>query len=191
MRASGPGSRHGADQIESSTSHDVGALYAQHAGRVYRWVLRFYAPEEAEEVVHEVFLKVLERIDGFRHDASPMTWLYRLMTNHCLNRRRNETRRCELWREHGDAPWVVPAATADQHTVTYLREFWHALDDEQVTVGLLYFVDGMTHAEIARVVGCSPRTVGNRIEGLRALARAHEHESFDPFTDATSTNEER
>ena len=178
MRTPEPGSRPGkGSEREPCASDDVGALYAQHAARVHRWVLRFYPPEEAEEVVHEVFLKVLERIDGFRRDASPTTWLYRLATNHCLNRRRNEGRRSELWREHGGAPWVVPAATADQHTVTYLREFWRALDDEQVAVGLLYFVDGMTHAEIARVIGCSPRTVGNRIEGLRALARTHEDET--------------
>lgn len=185
MRTPGPVSRRASREPPAG---DVGLLYAQHAARVYRWVLRFYAPEEAEEVVHEIFLKVLERIEGFRHDASPTTWLYRLMTNHCLNRRRNEGRREELWREHGGAPWVVPAATADQHTVTYLREFWRALDDEQVTIGLHYFVDGMTHAEIARIVGCSPRTVGNRIEGLRALAREQEQESAPRRSDQRSTS---
>jgi RNA polymerase sigma-70 factor, ECF subfamily len=173
MREPGVGSR----ARREAPGGDVGMLYAQHARRVHRWVLRFYAPEEAEEVVHEIFLKVLERFDGFRHDASPMTWLYRLVTNHCINRRRDQGRRSELWREHAGAPWVIPAAPVDQHTVAYLREFWRALDDEQVTLGLLYFVDGMTHAEIARVIGCSPRTVGNRIDGLRALARARERQA--------------
>jgi RNA polymerase sigma-70 factor, ECF subfamily len=185
MREAGPQSR----RAPRERSGDVGELYAQHAARVHRWVLRFHAPEEAEEVVHEIFLKVLERIDGFRHDASPTTWLYRLTTNHCLNRRRNEGRRAELWREHAGAPWVVPAASADQHTVTYLREFWRSLDDEQVTIGLLHFVDGMTHAEIARIVGCSPRTVGNRIDALRVLARAHEEEASPPTPGRPTTRE--
>ena len=83
---------------------DVGQLYADHASRVFRWVLRFYPRTEAEEVVHEVFVKALERIESFREDASVTTWLYRLTTNHCLNRLRNENRRAELWREHGLAP---------------------------------------------------------------------------------------
>ena len=32
--------------------------------------------DEAEEVVHEVFMKVIENIDNFRGDASPTTWLW-------------------------------------------------------------------------------------------------------------------
>ena len=34
-----------------------------------------------------------------------------------------------------------------------------------------YFVDGLTHAEIAGIVGVSRRTVGNRIEELTAKMR--------------------
>ena len=149
---------------------DVGSLYAEHAGRVHRWVLRFYPRGEAEEVVHEIFVKVLERIVGFRNDASPTTWLYRMTVNHCLNRKRNEGRRSELWRENGGATWAVPVGPADQDTVTFLRQFWHRLDDELVQIGLNYFIDGMSHAEIARIHGCSPRTVGNRLDRLRRLA---------------------
>ena len=149
---------------------DVGRLYADHAGRVHRWIGRFYPRDEAEEVVHEVFVKVLERIDSFRNDASPTTWLYRLTVDHCLNRLRDSGRRAELWRERG-APWTVPVGPANQDTVTFLRQFWRSLDDELVAIGLHHFVDGMTHAEIARVVGCSARTVGYRIERLRDLAQ--------------------
>ena len=82
---------------------DVGELYHRHAGMVMRRVLRFFPRDEAEEVVHEVFVKVLERIDGFRGDASPTTWLYHLTTNHCINRARDRNRRAALWREHETA----------------------------------------------------------------------------------------
>lgn len=158
---------------------DVGALYADHAKRVFRWVTRFFAPDDAEEVVHEVFLKVLENLEGFRNESSPTTWLYRMTTNHCLNRLRNEGRRDELWRERG-AAWTTPIEPADQDTVTFLRQFWRSLDDEQVAIGVLYFVEGMTHAEIARVRGCSPRTVGNRLDRLRELAlRAAGHQGVE------------
>ena len=64
-----------------------------------------------------------------------------------------------------------PIAAADQETALLLRQIWRSLDDELVEVGIYYFVDAMTHAEIARIVGCSERTVGNRIERLRTTAR--------------------
>lgn len=150
----------------------MGSLYAEHSGRVHRWVLRFFGRGEAEEVVHEVFVKVLERIAGFRQESSPTTWLYRLTVNHCLNRLRNAGRRSALWKEARDASWMTPVAPADQDTVTFLQQFWHQLDDELVAIGIHYFIDGMTHAEIARVVGCSPRTVGNRLERLASTARS-------------------
>jgi len=154
-----------------SQQTDVGRLYAEHSARVLRWTLRFFPRDEAEEVVHEVFVKVLERIEGFRNDASPSTWLYRMTVNHCLNRLRNASRRAELWREQGDAsPWVAQVTQADQDTRTFLQQFWRQLEPDLVAVAFHYFVDGMTHAEIARIHGCSPRTVGNRIDRLRELA---------------------
>src|SRR5438105_3438274 len=87
---------------------DVAKLYAAHAGRVHRWVLRFERALDAEEVVHEIFVKVIERIDRFRAEASPTTWLYRMTTNHCLNRLRDHGRRAELWRLQGETSWAVP-----------------------------------------------------------------------------------
>ena len=151
---------------------DVGALYAEHSGRVHRWVLRFYRRGDAEEVVHEIFLKVLERIEGFRNESSPTTWLYRTTVNHCLNRIRNEGRRATLWQDARNAAWMKPVPPADQDTLAFLNQFWRQLDPELIAIGIHYFVDGMTHAEIARVVGCSARTVGNKLERLRAHAHA-------------------
>lgn len=148
----------------------VASLYAQHAPRVLRWVRRFAVPEP-EELVHEIFVRVLERIDTFRAESSPTTWLYRLTTNACLNHLRDTGRRAELWREHIDgALWTTPTPAADQEVVASFRQLWHRLDDELVEVGVYYFVDAMTHAEIARIVGCSERTVGNRLERLREAA---------------------
>ncbi len=149
---------------------DVDALYREWGPMVYRRILRFYGPEEAEEVLHEVFLKVLENLDGFREDASPSTWLYRIATNHCLNRLRNHKRRRELIAEHGED--LYPSAIGSrQESELLLRQLWKQLPDELLQIGVYYFVDGMTHAEIARILDVSRRTVGNRLKELEELAR--------------------
>ena len=150
---------------------DVAELYRRYAPMVLRRVLRFFPRDEGEEIVHEVFLRVVERGESFRADASPTTWLYRVTTNHCLNRLRDDARRGELWREHG--PWSAPPAIQEpaQEARVRLRDFWGALDDDLLAVCVYYYVDGMSQDEIARVVGCSRATVGNRLAALREHVR--------------------
>lgn len=154
-----------------SRSSIVAELYEKYARLVHRRARRFCSESDAEEVTHEVFLLVLEKIDAFRSEASPATWLYRITTNHCLNRIRNQGRRQELWRERGAD--VAPATTQSpaQEDTLFLRQLWDELPEELLQIGVYYHVDGMTHGEIARVTGLSRRTVGNRLEELGALAR--------------------
>ncbi|MCA9537872.1 MAG: sigma-70 family RNA polymerase sigma factor [Myxococcales bacterium] len=151
---------------------DVDALYRQYAGMVLRRARRFFAnPAEAEEVTHEVFLRVIERQASFRAEASPSTWLYRVTTNLCLNKLRDRGRRQAALDLNADLPWLLPSGPADQETLMFLERLWHELDDEALSIGVAYFVDGMTHDEIARVQGVSRRTIGNRIDDLRHRAR--------------------
>lgn len=41
--------------------------------------------EEAEDVLQDAFMKVLNNINTFRFDSSFSTWLYRIVVNSCLN----------------------------------------------------------------------------------------------------------
>jgi RNA polymerase sigma-70 factor (ECF subfamily) len=157
--------------VMPGTAPDIESLYRDYAGLVYRRVLRFYSREEAEEVLQEVFLRAMTRLDGFRGDSSPATWLYQLTTRYCLNRIRNERRRRDLWVEQGEWAAGPTASAANQEAATFLRRFWQSLDEEMLEIGVAYLVDGMTHADIAAQVGCSRRTVGNRLEALQRLAR--------------------
>lgn len=157
-------------QAVSERSLDVGALYAQYAPLVMRRVLRFVPQSEAEEVVHEVFVKVLEHAHTFRAEAAPSTWLYRMTTNHCLNRVRNQSRREALWREHGGL-WDRAGTPDEAETVVFVRQFWRDLPEDLVDVATYYYVDGLTHAEIARILDVSRRTIGNRLARLESLAK--------------------
>ena len=151
---------------------DPGELYTRYGGVVLRRIRRFYNQEEALDVLQEVFVRAIEKAPSFRGDCAPTTWLYQLTTRYCLNRLRNEGRRRELWLEQGDLFWSQPVTQPGQEGRALLRELWRSLDEELVMIGIYYFVDGMSHAEIARRVGCSRRTVGNRLDELQRQARA-------------------
>ena len=157
---------HRAAPRKTDDAHDVETLHARYGPMIYRRVLRFFSGDEAKEAYQEVFLLVLEKIGTFRADASPSTWLYRLTTNHCLNRLRIHGRRAELLRENRGALWQPATAAPSQEAATFLREVWQRLPEELAAVGVHYYVDGMTHAEIARVLGVSRRTAGNRVKEL-------------------------
>src|ERR1700690_1516268 len=43
------------------------------------------SPEDARDVFQEAFLRVFRSIDSFRFDCSFHTWLYRIVTNICLD----------------------------------------------------------------------------------------------------------
>jgi RNA polymerase sigma-70 factor (ECF subfamily) len=149
---------------------DVGEMYRRYRGLVYRRIRRFYSGDEAEEVLQEVFVRVLSTPSGFQGDSSPSTWLYQLTTRHCLNRLRDAKRRKELLDTFGEPTWSVGRASPDTEARVFLEELWATLDPELAEIGTYYFVDGMPHHEIARVLGVSRRTVGNRLATLQQIA---------------------
>ncbi len=141
---------------------------------VLRRARRFFDQHEAEEVVHEVFVRVIERLDGFRAASSPATWLYRVTTNHCLNRLRNSGRRAELLAQHQGVIPGVGSQRADQESQAVLRDLWRTLDPELARIGIYYHLDGMTHDDIAKVLGVSAATVRNRLKAIVEHARLAE-----------------
>ena len=53
------------------------SLYQKYAGKVYGFSRRFLGDEQhAEDVVQEVFLRVVESAGAFKHEARFTTWAY-------------------------------------------------------------------------------------------------------------------
>jgi RNA polymerase sigma-70 factor, ECF subfamily len=53
------------------------------------------SPEDARDVYQEAFLRVYRNLDNFRFDCSFHTWLYRIVTNICLDQLRKRKVRKE------------------------------------------------------------------------------------------------
>jgi RNA polymerase sigma-70 factor (ECF subfamily) len=52
-------------------------------------------PEDARDIYQEAFLKVYKNLDRFRFECSFYTWLYRIVTNVCLDQMRRRSSRPE------------------------------------------------------------------------------------------------
>src|SRR4249920_659499 len=89
-------------------------------------------PEDARDVYQEAFLKVYRNLHRFRFECSFYTWLYRIVTNVCLDHLRRRQARPE-----DQAPELHPAKYEDGGTDFFerQREYRPALDPERHLVG--------------------------------------------------------
>jgi RNA polymerase sigma-70 factor (ECF subfamily) len=68
-------------------------LYARYGAMVRRRARAILGEEQsALDAMQEVFVRALSERESYRGDASPVTWLYRITTNLCLNRVRDRAR---------------------------------------------------------------------------------------------------
>src|SRR5205085_2185952 len=72
----------------------IEVLYRQYGPLVLGRARRLLGNDQAaDDALQEVFVRVVRGYDAFRREASPVTWLYRITTNYCLNLLRDSARR--------------------------------------------------------------------------------------------------
>ncbi|HVS89350.1 MAG TPA: sigma-70 family RNA polymerase sigma factor [Candidatus Acidoferrum sp.] len=113
------------------------AAFEQLVRRYDRDVLRLALklmkrPEDARDVYQEAFLKVYRNLHRFRFECSFYTWLYRIVTNVCLDQLRRRQARPE-----DQAPEVSGARHDEGITDFFERQREHrpTLDPERRLVG--------------------------------------------------------
>jgi RNA polymerase sigma factor (sigma-70 family) len=147
----------------------VDAIYREHGHVVLRRATRLLGSEdEGREALQELFASLVERPEQFSHKSAITTWLYSATTHLCLNRLRDKRTRARLLEERGRA--LEPGAPPGADHALLVRQLLSSLPAELATAAVYYYVDEMTHEEIARVLGCSRRHVGNLLERLRDTA---------------------
>ena len=154
--------------MDSSAVDQLYRAYGPAVLRRARAILR--DEEQARDVMQEAFIQAIEVGNGFRGDASPMTWMYRITTNLCLNRIRDHGRRSRLLAENARLDEVaLEVAPDDRLTLTAILR---SVPEHLREIAVYHYVDRMSHEEIAGIIGTSRRTVGNRLEEFKRIARA-------------------
>lgn len=152
------------------TRDEVQRLYAQFAPVVFRRARVLLARDaDAWDVVQEVFEKMLTHGAGFRGEARPMTWVYRVTTNLALNHLRSRKLREPIL----TVVPVEPAEGVDQVEARQLLSKWlGVLEERELEVAALLYIDGLTQQEVADVLGLSRKTIVREVEALRQKLEA-------------------
>lgn len=122
----------------------------------------------AADAVQEVFLRVLRERGSFRGEGSPLRWIYRITTNHCLNVLRDARRQQQLLEAKVRPVDAVDLPIAE--TRATLGWVLARLPGELSEVAVYFYIDEMSLDEIAELLSVSRRTVAYRLRDFRELA---------------------
>jgi RNA polymerase sigma-70 factor (ECF subfamily) len=146
------------------------ALYTRHTERLYATALRItHEPDIAADVVHDAWVRAVERAGRFEHRATFRTWLTGILIN-CIRERRRD-----------DAPLALAADVTDTLAAPLVVDSdADALDLDAAIAALslgfrqvlvLHDVEGFTHDEIARMLGIATGTSKSQLARARQRVR--------------------
>ena len=121
--------------------------------------------EDAVDVVHALFVDLIPRWDR----SMDLPYLYRAVTNRCLNVLRDRSNRARLLEREGAAAAPVGRVKLEDQIVGVglLAALADRLDDDHMQVLVARFVDDMTQEEIAEQMKLSRKTIGKRLDRIR------------------------
>ena len=122
------------------------SLYRTHASRLksIAWHL-LGNPEDAEDAVHEAFLKVYRGVKGFEGHSAIGTWMCRVLINTCYDVARKRKREPE-------AVQTEPAEASRAPLKAALESALGRIHPSHRMVFLLFEVEGLKHSEIASIL---------------------------------------
>ncbi|MEH2471068.1 RNA polymerase sigma-70 factor (ECF subfamily) [Nitrobacteraceae bacterium AZCC 2161] len=165
-------------------------LVERHIDRAFGIALRIVGSRaDAEDVVQDTMLKVWTHRGRWQHGRAKFsTWLYRVVTNRCIDlHRRPRTDNVDAVPEPADAqPDVVSTMQRDE--VTHMLEnAMQRLPEQQRVAVILSYHENMSNGEIAEVMDTTVSAVESLLkrgrQQLRDLLRRHEPDIRHSFTD--------
>ena len=170
-----------------AAGHDAALsdLMDRHSERLYHYLLRSLQNEaEAGDLAEETFVRVYQHRDRFNPKQKFSTWLYAIAANLVRDRFRWRSRHPEISmqasEDTSDSDWTgrLPdpspspgEALEREERAARIREAVGALPEDIRTPLLLSEYEGLSHAEIAQVVGGSSKAVEMRIYRARQQLR--------------------
>jgi len=133
----------------------------------YKWCR---IKEDAEDIAQDVMMQLADKIRGFNPDGAAFsTWLYKVTINKAKDAyRKQKTRQDNEGRYAGSQ--TLQTSTCPQEDKLVHGETLELVDrlpNKEKDVLLLIVGEGLTHKEVAKIVGCAETTVSWRVHNAR------------------------
>jgi len=150
-------------------------LYEMHRPKVFNLSWRMLGtPQDAEDALQEIFIKVFDRIKNYRGDSAFSTWLYRMTTNHCLDILRR--RKILSFFGFENAPESFDKGDTKQPPMDLglspvIEKALEKLPAKQKACLLMREMQDLSYEEVASALGLSLGSVKSNIHRAKALLK--------------------
>lgn len=164
---------------ESATGFEFDETYRTHYRRILalcRYLLK--SVYEAEDATQEVFLRVYRNRSAMDTSKSPLNWLLKTATNHCLDRLRRRSREVNFYAS-ADPDQVGPTKVSEDTLEIMVRaekgdrvrSAIQSLPDRYRVPLVLAYYNEFTYDEIAHTLKLNRNTVATLIYRARRRLR--------------------
>jgi RNA polymerase sigma factor (sigma-70 family) len=162
-------------QAGDTQAFDV--LWHKYSPRIYSLVYNMTSNhEDSNDLLLEVFAKAFRAISGFKGKSSFYTWIHAIAVNMTINFVKKRGRRYQMSLDdfdsniHNDKEFIELTASNSPIREVDLSELQQRLNEammklsvEHRAVVTMFDIQGMPHAEIAKVLGVPEATVRSRL----------------------------
>ncbi len=160
---------------------DFEELFDSTQSMIYNLGMRLFRNEEdALDFAQEAYLRAYDKLDSFRGEARPSTWLYSLALNLGLNRLKKQ-KRLKLKELPEDQSWTIDDLESDasdplekltdSEMESIVREELNQLADVYRVPLILYYFDRLPYRDIAERLGIKEGTLKSYLHRGKTVLR--------------------
>src|SRR4051812_43549960 len=178
------------DRLADSDETAFRSLVERHIDRAYAIALRIVgSAADAEDVVQDTMLKIWTHRGRWQHGRAKFsTWLYRVVSNRCIDlRRKPRTENVDVVPEIADSKPDASSLIERAEMNDLLEGAMRRLPEQQRIAVIFSYHENMSNGEIAEVMDTTVAAVESLLkrgrQQLRELLRRHERDIRTAFTD--------
>jgi RNA polymerase sigma-70 factor (ECF subfamily) len=125
----------------------------------------------ADDLVQDTMVNALQAQHQFQPGTNLRAWLFRILRNRFLSIKARKYQTSEVYDEHLETRWSVPAYQESMIEIDALKRAFGALSATHREVLIYAVVEELPYEEVAEICGCAVGTVKSRVNRARAILK--------------------
>lgn len=146
--------------LNIQTEKQYNKIVENYSDMIFRIAYQYlYNKYDAEDIVQEVFVKLLSRKVIFKDEEHVKSWLIRVTINQCLDYNKSLAKRSTVPIENMEIPF--------EHKEEGILEELQLLKEDERNILYLYYYEGYKIKEIAKILKQKQNTINSKLTRAR------------------------